>query len=180
MGAAWFLVSKPRAPGIADSADSRPSIAVFYFENVTGDPELEWLCTGLTDMLVTDLSQTPGLRVLTTAQLHQILTDMGTLNAPTVTLQMIQAVAREAQVGRALVGSFVKAGDRIRIQAQLQDTTSGEVVAAERVEGPGEASLFSLVDDLTKRIKARLEIPAGAKALADVDRDLEQVAGANQ
>ena len=53
------------APATAE--DGRRSVAVFYFDNLTGDPQLDWLRTGLTDMLVTNLSQSPGLRVLGTA-----------------------------------------------------------------------------------------------------------------
>ena len=50
----------------ATAEDGRRSLAVFYFDNLTGDPQLDWLRTGLTDMLVTNLSQSPGLRVLGT------------------------------------------------------------------------------------------------------------------
>jgi TolB-like protein len=154
----------------AAGADRRPSLAVFYFENLSGDRSLDWLRTGLTDMLVTDLSQSPGLRVLSTAQLYQLLADKGLLDARTVTLDMIQAVAREARVGTALVGSFVKAGDTLRISARLQDTASGEVLSSERVEGSGDETIFPLVDDLTRRIKDRLAL-AGAEG----DRELRQV-----
>ncbi len=55
---------------------------------------------------------------------------------------------------RVLVGSYVKAGDTIRISARLQDAKTGRIVSAERVEGPGESSLFSLVDELTRRFKS--------------------------
>src|SRR5262249_39091937 len=60
----------------ASSGSQKPSVAVLYFENNTGNQQLDWLRTGLTDMLVTDLSQSPDVEVLPTDRLVQILTDM--------------------------------------------------------------------------------------------------------
>ena len=47
-------------------------------------------------------------------------------------------MSRRAAAKTALVGSFVRAGSQIRIQASLQDPASGEVIASERVEGDAE------------------------------------------
>ena len=55
-------------------------------------------------------------------------------------------------------------GSRIRIQASLQDPQTGEVLASERVEGDAEAGLFALVDELTGRVRRRLETPASWRA----------------
>ena len=63
-----------------------------------------------------------------------------------------------------LVGSYIKAGDTIRISARLQEARTGRIVSAERVEGPGEASLFSLVDELTRRFKSTIAALAAAAA----------------
>ncbi len=78
--------------------------------------------------------------------------------------QVVDAVSRKAQATTALVGSFVRAGSQVRIQATLQDPKSGEVLASERVEGDAEDGLFALVDELTGRLRKRLETP-----LADED-----------
>jgi len=72
-------------------------------------------------------------------------------------------VARKAQATTALVGSFVRAGSQIRIQATLQDPKSGEVIASERVEGDAESGLFALVDELTGRVRKRLETTSMAR-----------------
>ena len=105
-------------------------MAVFYFDNLTGDPQLDWLRTGLTDMLVTNLSQSPGLRVLGTSRLYQLLEETGHRDDRTVSAQVVDAVSRKAQATTALVGSFVRAGSQVRIQATLQDPKSGEVLAS--------------------------------------------------
>jgi len=150
-----------RAPATAE--DGRRSLAVLYFDNVTGDPALDWLRTGLTDMLVTNLSQSSDLRVLSTQRLYQILDETGHRDERSLSGQAVAAVAREAQATTAVVGSYVRSGPRMRIQASLQDPRTGEVIASERVEGDAEEGLFALVDDLTARIRRRLETPSLAR-----------------
>jgi len=76
LGLVAFSAWRARQQSAASPAGDKPSIAVLYFENNTGNPQLDWLRTGLTDMLVTDLSQSPDVEVLGTARLVQILTQM--------------------------------------------------------------------------------------------------------
>jgi tetratricopeptide (TPR) repeat protein len=153
----------------ATAADGRRSVAVFYFDNLSGDPQLDWLRTGLTDMLVTNLSQSPGLRVLGTTRLYQLLEDAGHRDDRTTTAPVVEAVSRKAGAATALVGSFVRAGSQIRISASVQDPRNGEVLASERVEGDAESGLFALVDELTGRLRKRLEASSMAR-LADGTR----------
>jgi eukaryotic-like serine/threonine-protein kinase len=140
----------------------KSSVAVLYFQNQTGDPSLDWMRTGLTDMMVTDLSQSSNIEVLTTDRLYQILDDLHRANDKVISADLIQEIARRAKVNRVLVGSYVKAGDTIRIDARLQDVATGKIVTSERVEGQGESSLFSLVDNLTGRIRSQLALLASA------------------
>ena len=169
LGAVGYLATGGggRGPG-----DGRSSIAVFYFDNLTGDTRLDWLRTGLTDMLVTNLSQSPALRVLSTSRLYQLLEELGDRDAPGTSARVVSSVASRADVGTALVGSFVRAGSQIRIQAQLQDPATGEVLGSEHVEGDAEEGLFELVDALTLKIRNRLELKALA---AGADPRIEKV-----
>jgi eukaryotic-like serine/threonine-protein kinase len=171
MVALTFFQGRTR-PAVA--ADGRQSVAVFYFDNLSGDPQLDWLRTGLTDMLVTNLSQSAGLRVLGTSRLYQLLEDLGHRDDRSTSARIVQAVAEKAQATTALVGSFVRSGDLIRIQASLQDPRSGEVLASERVEGNADEGLFALVDELTSRVRRRLETPQMAKWPAP-EKKLEEV-----
>src|SRR5688500_14139964 len=70
----WLWQGRRTTP--AASPSGRPAIAVLYFDNNTGDPSLDWIRTGLTDMMVTDLSQTPNIEVLGTDRLYQILQEL--------------------------------------------------------------------------------------------------------
>jgi tetratricopeptide (TPR) repeat protein/TolB-like protein len=181
--ALWLLSgeSDPATVGVTVSgggaaeevADTRPSVAVLYFDNLSGDESLDWLRTGLTDLLVTDLSQTPELRVLTTDALYEILDDSDNLEARTTSATVVRTVAEAGDVEHVVVGSFIRAGDTFRLSARLQKPATGETLAAETVEGIGEDSIFTSVDDLTRRIRDRLAVPISTAAV--VDRDLSDV-----
>jgi tetratricopeptide (TPR) repeat protein/TolB-like protein len=133
---------------------------VLYFENNTGDASLDWMRTGLTDMIVTDLSQSTDIEVLGTDRLVQILQELRHTDNRVIPADVVQKIASRAAVDNILVGSYVRAGDTIRISARLQDARTGRIVSAERVEGAGEASLFALVDELTRRFKAKMAVVA--------------------
>ena len=186
------LMSRFKPSNAASEADSgKPSVAVLYFENNTGNPQLDWLRTGLTDMLVTDLSQSPDVEVLPTDRLVQILGNMRRLDDRTISFDTVQEIAKRAGVKSVLLGSYVKAGETIRINIKLQEAASGKIVTSERVEAAGESNLFPMVDDLTRRIKAKFLPPDPTKPLLtspgatiarsgrSIDRDLKEVTTAS-
>jgi eukaryotic-like serine/threonine-protein kinase len=153
----------PALPG------DRPSVAVLYFQNNTGDPQLDWLRTGLTDMLVTDLSQSSAINVLPTDRLYQILASLKHQNDQQLSFDTVQAVAERAGVQHVLVGNYLKAGSTIRINVTLQDVGTGRNLTAERVEASSEATLFPTVDDLTRKLQAKLApAPSGLRSLLPI------------
>jgi len=171
-GATTLLLWRPSRDQ-APAAGSKPSLAVLYFENNTGESSLDWLRTALPNMLVTDLSQSPEMEVLSTDRLYQILKQMNRLEERITSFEVVQELANQANVNTVLLGNFVKAGDTIRINVRLQEARSGKILTTEKVEGIGESSIFPMVDDLTRRIKTRFEVPAAASA--ELDRDLKDV-----
>ena len=185
-----WLWNSQRAP-IAEATGTRPSVAVLHFENNTGNPAMDWLRSGLTDMLVTDLSQSPDVEVLSTDRLVQILGEIGKLDERSISSDTIQEVARRAHVQHVLLGSYVKAGEAIRINVRLQDAASGRIISTERVDAVNEASLFPTMDDLTRRVKARFESaggnmltgflrsPSARLPSTPLDRDLKDVTTAS-
>ncbi|MEX2272005.1 MAG: protein kinase [Vicinamibacterales bacterium] len=138
----------------------KPAVAVLYFENNTGDASLDWMRTGLTDMMVTDLSQSADFEVLGTDRLVQILQEIRRTDDRVISADVVREITDRAGVDNVLVGSYIRAGGTIRISARLQDARTGRIVTAERVEGPGEAGLFALVDELTRRFKSSMAVLA--------------------
>jgi TolB-like protein/Tfp pilus assembly protein PilF/predicted Ser/Thr protein kinase len=168
-GVAWFKL--PPSNGAAVRS-GRMSLAVFYFENNSGNAQLDWLRSGLTDLLVTDLSQSPDFDVLGTDRLLQVLTSLRKQDERTVTFDTVQEIARRTGVNTVLLGSFVKAGDTIRINTKLQETDTGRILSVERADASSDANLFPVVDDLTRRIIAKL---ATKPTDASTDKDVKSV-----
>ncbi|MEO5897149.1 MAG: protein kinase [Vicinamibacterales bacterium] len=165
----------------------KPAVAVLYFDNNTGDKSLDWMRTGLTDMMVTDLSQSTDFEVIGTDRLVQILKELNRDDDHVLSADVVQEIARRAGVDNVLMGSYVRSGGTMRITARLQEAGTGRIVTAERVEGPGESGLFSLVDELTRRFMAKmgelgglgpgslLKRPGEPVAEAGLDRGLTEV-----
>ena len=104
---------------------------------------------------------------LSSQRIHEILKELGQENVDAIDKSLMAEVARRSGAGAVVVGSIYKAGDDIRIDVQLQDIESGRLLGAESVRG---ADVFALVDDLTHRIRSRLEMgdkPSG-RPLAEV------------
>ncbi|MGD8537942.1 MAG: protein kinase, partial [Candidatus Aminicenantes bacterium] len=168
----WQLIPKKAAapPPLSD----KPSIAVMYFKNNTGDESFEIWRTALSDSIITDLSQSKYIRVLSGDQLYSILRKLDLLEATSYASEDLKKVASEGRVNHILQGNLSKAGDTFRIDYTLQDIGTGESVGAERVEGVGEDNIFSMVDNLTRRIKANFRLSAREIA-NDIDEDVSQI-----
>ena len=170
---AILIFMTPTAQEPTPRQAAKPSLAVLYFQNNTGDSSLDWLRTALADMLVTDLSQSPEVDVLGTDRLYEILEEMNRLDQRITSFAVVKEVAERAGVNNVLLGDFVKAGDTIRISVRLQEAETGKILTTEKVEGVGEESIFPMVDDLTQRIKSKFEIPTTADD--ELDRPLKDV-----
>jgi TolB-like protein/class 3 adenylate cyclase len=122
----------------------KPSIAVLPFANLSGDPEQEYFSDGMTDDLITDLSKISGLLVIAR---NSVFTYKGKS-------VKVQQVAGDLGVRYVLEGSIRKAGDQVRINAQLIDATTGHHLWAERYDGVMD-NIFNLQDtpeDFSKAI----------------------------
>jgi tetratricopeptide (TPR) repeat protein len=111
-------------------------------------------------MVVTDLSQSPNVEILGTDRLVQILSTLHRQNDAVVSFDTVQEIARRAGVRHVLLGSYMKAGDTLRINVTLQEAATGRIISSERIDSAGEANLFPTVDDLTRRIKAKFSMPS--------------------
>ena len=125
----------------------KPSIAVLPFTNMSGDPEQEYFSDGITEDLITDLSKISELFVIAR---NSVFTYKGKS-------VKISQVAEELGVRYVLEGSVRRAEDRVRINAQLIDATTGGHLWAERYDGKME-NIFVLQDKITQKIVAALKV----------------------
>ncbi|MBN1222935.1 MAG: protein kinase [Candidatus Aminicenantes bacterium] len=160
---------------VSSTPSDKPSLAVVYFENNTGDEELDNWGKGISDLLITDLMQSKYLKVLGGDRLFDILSQMDQLEAKSYSSEVLKEIAAQGGVNHIARGSYSKAGDILRIDMVLQDARSGEPITTQRVEGKGEASIFAMVDELTKWTKESLQVSSEQMA-NDLDKQIGTVA----
>ena len=145
------------APGDATAGPKKPSVAVMYFDNTTGAPDMNWLRTGIPDMVVTDLSQSADLEVVSTDRVYAALASLKKANDATISPEVVNQVAAQTGADHVIVGSYMKAGDQVRLNVRLQEVRTGHIVTSESVQGPSQSDLFKMVDDLSHRLRAKFE-----------------------
>jgi TolB-like protein/class 3 adenylate cyclase/rhodanese-related sulfurtransferase len=119
----WEPTTEPASvERMAFPLPDKPSIAVLPFVNMSGDPEQEYFADGMAEDLITDLSKISGLFVISRNSAF-------TYKGKTV---KVRQVAEELGVRYVLEGSVRRAGDEVRINAQLIDATTGGHLWAER------------------------------------------------
>jgi len=168
------LPHKESIPPIA----GKPSVAIMYFKNNTGDAGLEHWRHALADLLITDLSQSKFVHVLSEDKLFNILGELDQLEAKNFSSDVLREVASRGKVNHILVGSFTRAGDIFRMNITLQTAAAGEVIGSESVEGTGEQSFYTMVDELTRRIKTQFALSRGQLS-SDIDRRVGEITTSN-
>ncbi|WP_394889393.1 adenylate/guanylate cyclase domain-containing protein [Mesorhizobium sp. AaZ16] len=133
----------------------KPSIAVLPFDNMSGDPEQGYFADGITEDIITDLSKVSGLFVIAR---NSSFAYKG--KSPDV-----RKVSRELGVRYVLEGSVRRAANRVRINAQMIDGTTGGHLWAERYDH-GLEDIFAVQDEVTRTIVSalRVKLTAGEEA----------------
>ncbi len=141
----------------ATPATARVAICVLPFANMSGDPEQEYFSDGITEDIITDLSKVSALSVISR---NSVFVYKGKS-------MDVTRVARELKVSYVLEGSVRKAGNRVRISAQLIDGIGNNHIWAERYDRDS-SDIFALQDEISeaivKALKLRL-LPEEKKAI---------------
>ena len=135
------------AKGEGLKVPEKPSVAVLPFDNISGDPEQEYFSDGITEEIITALSKIPKMFVIAR---NSTFTYKG---KPV----RVQQVGEELGVQYVLEGSVRKAGNRVRITAQLVEAVTGHHLWAERYERDLK-DIFALQDEITFKILTALQV----------------------
>jgi serine/threonine protein kinase/Tfp pilus assembly protein PilF len=154
--------------------EGKPSLAVLYFKNNTGDSSLDHWREMIADSFVADLNQSKYIDILSSENVFQILKDLNQLKASTYPSDILKMVASRGGVNHVLVGDYAKAGETIRIHVNVIDVRRNKTIATETDEGIGEENIFPMVDRLTKKIKEHFDLTAEQMA-DDLDREVAQI-----
>ncbi len=156
-----ILAAESHEPVIDETLElpGKPSIAVLPFVNMSGDPEQEYFSDGITEDITTDLSKMSGLFVISRSSTFAYK------GKPV----KIKQVAEEFGVRYVLEGSVRKGSDKVRINAQLIDATTGHHLWAERYDRDLK-DIFALQDEITQKIVLMLRVEVEEAELERIRR----------
>ena len=159
LAASVATLAGPRGPSEPKRPRAQVSICVLPFANMSGDAEQEYFSDGISEDITTDLSKVSALAVVAR---NTAFTFKGKAAD-------VSDIARKLGVSHVLEGSVRKAGNRVRITAQLIDGGSGDHIWAERYDRE-LTDIFAIQDEISKAIVSALKL----KLLPDEKKAIEQ------
>ena len=130
-----------------------PSIAVLPFANLSGDKENEYFSDGLAEEIITELTRIPGLKVIARTSAFAFKGRN----------EDVRGIAEALGVTKVLEGSVRRAGDRIRVTAQLISAADGTHLWSERYDR-SMADVFAIQDEIAQSIAKAFRIKMARKA----------------
>jgi adenylate cyclase len=146
--AAPAAVEPPRAAG------QPPAIGVLDFANVSTDREFGWLSSGIAETVTNDLRAAGTLRIIDRVRVVEAVRRVGT---------DLGVLRKELHLDLAVVGSFQRAGDRLRVTARVVDAATGEALAEAKADGPLE-QVFDVQDRIVAQFAETLGTAQGDAA----------------
>jgi TolB-like protein/Flp pilus assembly protein TadD len=156
--AGYLLVEKPWSAKFAPPAHS---IAVLPLANESGDAKEQYFSDGISEDLITALSQFQGLKVIGRTSAFQFRDSK----------EDSRSIGAKLQVAHLLEGSVRRSGDVVRVSAELINTTDGSAQWSERYDRPYK-DLFALQDEITRAVAValRTKLLPGEHAAAQSER----------
>ena len=154
LGAAFWFVLFRHAPSGRELSAGRRSVAVLEFENVTGDPSLDWMRRGIAELLSAALVQSSALDVFDAARLG----DLAAADHDAGANPFGNAFLARHGIERAISGSILRSGSDLLIQGRIVDTRDGRPIHAYQVQGPADSGLFHLAGRLIPDLQVALEV----------------------
>lgn len=138
----WYFLRNPDSTKVA----TINSIAVLPFSNMSNDPEQEPFCDGTTEQVISSLSRLPDLRVIARTSVLQYKN----------TTKSIAEIGRELNVTHVLESSVRKAGNRLRVTAQLIAVNDESHLWSEDYDNKNVEDIFLIQDEVAARIAGSL------------------------
>ena len=140
-------VKRAHQEGATTRQQAVPSIAVLPFRNMSADPEQEYFCEGLAEELIDALARLDGLRVAGRTSAF-LFSGKG---------HDLRDIGEKLQVKTILEGSVRRAGDRLRVNAQLINAADGYHLWSERYDRDMD-DIFAVQDDIARTVVEKLKV----------------------
>jgi tetratricopeptide (TPR) repeat protein len=169
----WYFEHRGRATQTAmqDSAGRvgrgvplvpRRSVAVLGFKNLSGNPEAAWLSTALSEMLSTELAVGERLRTVSGENVSRMKRDLALTDTGSYAKDTLQRIRLNLSSDVVVFGTYLLVPDaegaKIRVDLRIQDTATGETLAAVQETG-NESDLLELVARAGAKLRAALGAP---------------------
>lgn len=120
---------------LSSSARAATTVSVLYFDNDSGDPSFATLGKGLADMMITDLSNVPGIQVVEREKLEAVLSELKLQRTRYFDPKTAQKIGKGLAAEYVVTGSFVSVAPMMRLDVRMIRITTGEIVKAQQVTG---------------------------------------------
>jgi eukaryotic-like serine/threonine-protein kinase len=191
LGGRFISHSTPKPPKpVAPVA----SLAILPFHNASSDAKLDWLGSSMAEMLSTDVGQSASVRMVSEDRVEQVLKDLRVTPQSELDPATVTRVANQSNVDTVVWGHYAQFGDRIRIDATVQDLKRGTSKTLS-AEAASEKEILPAVDGLAGQIRQSLSVStslqkelqdqafkpstASIGALRDYDQGLQQARQGN-
>lgn len=138
--------------------DGKLSIAVMPFENLSGDSVFNIWQGGFQNLLITTLSNSEELSVRKYHAVNDVLNNKKDINLSTLSPSFVSVLGQKLDTRTLILGNILKAGNKVRITAQIVDAETEEIYKTYQTDGDSEDDMFKLADDLSSMIKNYVEI----------------------
>jgi len=158
--AGWFargrLASSPSPSSSQAPSVPAISLAILPFHNESGDPTLDWLGSSVAETLSTDVGQSSHLRVVSSERVGEILRDLRLSSDTPLDSATIQRLADFSNADNLAWGSYARFGDKIRIDATIEDVKSGHTTRL--AESVPQNDVLAAIDRLAADIRSNLSL----------------------
>lgn len=154
-----FALSAGNHPATNGNGSKEKSIAVLYFENLSGDKDDEYFRNGITEDVITELKKVRGLRLFPRSAVLEFRD----------TPLPVTEVGQRLHAAYVLEGSVRRYGDRVRITARLSETGSGHCVWTERYDRRLE-DVFAIQDEIAQSIALALRVVLTDKEREEIEK----------
>jgi TolB-like protein/predicted Ser/Thr protein kinase len=161
LGGAWGIarLRGGDTAATAATASARPSIAIFPFENLTGDAKLDWYGKDAAEWLAVDLAHVPNVDVISYQRLLDAYRELHPDAEPGPGFEPTAAgeVAQQAGARYLLRGSTIRLGEDVFLKVELVEVATGRVFAAERLSDVTETNPREQLEQLAELLRADLQ-----------------------
>jgi tetratricopeptide (TPR) repeat protein len=147
------------APALAAS-EAPLRLVVMPFQNLSRQPEDEWLADSFSENLTVALAQAPSLQVIERSQIHLVLQEQAFAQSALADTESAPALGKLMGARKMLLGNYQKVGDQLLINARVIDVSTGLVEAQSALQLEGKlADLFQIQRRLSSQVLQRLATP---------------------